>query len=188
VVNRVVVDIMEGNPLVPDRFHRSFPASMETLAALTILLLVPLVRGPSVHSPDLVQDHFDFHSLDQSVVVIREDAPTQDSLAVLIQDIEQSLFEPGHPFPGKTDEVNMLETGRREVKKNPFSLEMGRAVPGQFVRLPVSQFDFTLLQGHFSPVVHGHLRLGSLYQSYTSEISRFSGAFTPYLQPQFHFK
>jgi hypothetical protein len=93
--------------------------------------------------------------LDQGVIVVGEDAPGKGFGVGLTEDFQKAEFKIGEAFRGMADDGFVFVAGGGEVVEGACALAMRRAVKWMAFLFAGLECGFSLLRGHFSPLVHG---------------------------------
>ncbi len=156
MMDRVVVNVVEGGPEVAVRTHRALDGTEEHFAATGVLFAVPRVRSSSVMAAELTQEDEDIGSLDERVVVIRQHAPSVNLTRVGRQHVDKCRAKIVEPC-GAVPYVRSVFVARSSKVKTEMTVigPVGWRVPRVFLTQTRSEQFGALCRCEAAPYVTG---------------------------------
>lgn len=96
MVDRIVVNVVDGREEVAFRAHEPLGGPVKNLTTTRAFLAVPRMTGASVKASQFMEQLEDVLGFDQRMVMVRQYAPSDRSVGVLLKQVQQGGGETVH--------------------------------------------------------------------------------------------
>jgi len=178
VADRIVVEVVERRPAVALRADRPLDSTEKYFSAPRLILPIPRVRGPPVEAADPTQQVKHVRCFHQDMVVVREDAPSEDAICSHREGFKKPQGKFAHALRAASDDRMVLIAGSRQMKSMvPIAGPMLGRMPGMSPDLSPDEPLPPLRGSQFAPGIasSGHaevLAQNALYGTQFPEVVR----------------